>query len=76
MNFLKSAFSEASGKPSSHRMLVGLSCVTVMGVWAFVSVSKKDIQPLGTEPAMIVLGGLGISAYKRGKEGNAPAAPV
>lgn len=70
MNFLARAFSEPSGKPSSHRMMVGLACGLVLGTWCAVSLERKELQAMDTNEAAIVVGALGVGAWKRGREGN------
>lgn len=76
MNFFREAFSERNGKASSHRMLTLLIVLDIMGVWTAVSLQKGSLQVLDATLATIVLGALGIGAYRRGRENsNQPKEP-
>lgn len=71
MNFVAQMFCESgSGRPSSMRAMSALVCVTIVGVWAAVSVERRELQPLSPEQTMLVLGALGVKAWQRGKEGT------
>jgi hypothetical protein len=70
MGFIAQAFSEGNGSPSSMRVLSAFVVVTLLGVWAAVSVRQNALQPLTAEQAAIVIGSLGLKAWQRGKEGS------
>lgn len=73
MKFLE-MFQGMDGSTSGMRVLTAICVVSVMFVWAQVSIHKGELQPLSYEQVAIVLGSLGIKAYQRGKEG-VPAEP-
>lgn len=74
MNFLLQTVSGMDGSPSTMRVLTALITLAVVGAWAYVSIVKKELQPLSAEQVSIVLGALGLKAYQRGKETPQPPA--
>lgn len=69
-NFLR----EDNGNESNMRLLVSFVVVTLMGVWAYVSVMNKTLQPMQWEQVGTVLGALIAKGWQKGKE-NATATP-
>lgn len=74
MNFLLSAFSEASGNASSMRVLTGVVVVAIMAGWLSVTVKTGAMADLPIDGAGgILLGALGIKMWQKGKEGSKAA---
>ena len=48
-----------SGKTSTIRMAALWICGIVMSVWAYISISKLEMQPISDEVLILVLGSLG-----------------
>jgi hypothetical protein len=46
-----------------------------MGTWSWVSISKKELQPMDPELSLMVLGSLGIKAAQRASEGKEAGKP-
>ena len=70
MKFLIFLLSE-DGSPegaSTMRFCTLLTCGLVLGTWTYVSVMKKELQPLSPEQAGIVMGMAGVKAWQRMKE--------
>lgn len=75
MNFLLQAVSGMDGSPSTMRIVTVFVTLAIIGSWAYVSIVKKELQPLSAEQVAMVLGALGLKAYQRGKEGTPPPTP-
>ena len=61
---------------STMRVCSVLVVCAVLGAWAWVSISRAELQPLSTEQVAMVLGALGIKAWQRGKETTTPESPT
>lgn len=68
MRFLTLMFSEPGGSPSSTRAMAAMVCVCVVGAWTFVTIVKRELQPLSAEHVMLVGVALGAKVWQRGKE--------
>ena len=65
MNRLLPFLLDHTGKSSSMRVIVFLVVCTQMLVWAKVSWTKNEIQPVSTEQIMLLLGPLGIQLTQK-----------
>lgn len=76
MKFLALMFSEPGGSPSSTRAMAVMVCGCVVGAWTFVTIVKRELQPLSPEHVMLVAVALGMKVWQRGKETNGEKEPT
>lgn len=69
---LLQAFASHNGKLSSTRVQSSAVTLIIMGVWAYLSIHKAELLPLPEYLAFLVIGGIGLTAYRSAKE---PAHP-
>lgn len=67
---LSQFFQEASGKPSSVRLVSAVLALVVVGTWAYVSIMKQELQALDFGQVAIGLGGLAGKVWQKGKESD------
>lgn len=64
MKTILAAVTGPSGSVSSRRVQMLLCSVTVLTVWAYVSIKKVELQPLSEWQVALVLGAGALVAYR------------
>lgn len=67
-SLLFQAFSSHNGKLSSTRMQSSVVTFVIMGVWAFLSVTRRELLEIPEYLSLMVVGGIGLTAYRSSKE--------
>jgi len=67
---LLQSISGSNGKISSTRTQSSFVTVVIMFVWAYLSIAKGDLMDIPEYLALMVLGGIGLTAYRSTKETN------
>ena len=63
-----------SGKQSHSRVISTFVVVLILGVWAFVSVEKKELQPIESGPQLIAMSALAAALGSKYVETITPSA--